>query len=212
MKVREPLPDAAQDAAVTDRDDDGVGRLPAELLGDLKRHGLLPLNRVGVVAGVAVVPPEAVAGLDAEGEGLGIAAANGRARRRRRSGAAPPWPRGAVSGTKMWHGSPRAAERHASDAPALPVEAVANSPRPSSRPLSSTMELARSLSDAEGLAVSSLTHSRCRPRAFRRPGTGQRGVAPTLKGNSTPVGGQWQQRQIAPVIAERRGGQVRASQ
>ena len=80
--------------------------------------------------------------------------------------------RGAVSGTKMWQGTPRAADRHANDAPALPVDAVANSPRPNSCPLSSTTELARSFSEAEGLAVSSLTQSRSRPNAFLRPGTG----------------------------------------
>ncbi len=50
--------DAAQDAAVPHEDKDHIRRLPAQLLTDLIRRGLLPFCHKRVVGSIAVIPAE----------------------------------------------------------------------------------------------------------------------------------------------------------
>ncbi len=73
---------------------------------------------------------------------------------------------------------PAAAAPKAVDTAALPVEAVVMVSAPRRSPPSITSAVARSLLDAVGLRVSSLTHRCGVPIAFLRAGAGSRGVPP----------------------------------
>ncbi len=73
-EIMEALPHRADDAAVAHRDDDHVGDLPSQLLGNLVCDRLLSLGHVRVEAGRPVVPAEALSGSEAQLDGIVIAA------------------------------------------------------------------------------------------------------------------------------------------
>ena len=55
-EVAQPLPHASHNVAVAYRDQDAVGRIPAQLLADFERDSLFALDGVRVIARVAAVP------------------------------------------------------------------------------------------------------------------------------------------------------------
>ena len=69
-QVAEALVQPADDAAIADADHDHVGGHPVKLLGELDGGGLLALAHVGIEAGAAHVPAEALAGARDAGEKL----------------------------------------------------------------------------------------------------------------------------------------------
>ena len=80
--------------------------------------------------------------------------------------------------TKMTARIPAAAAPNAVETAALPVDAVVIVSTPLRRPPSITRAVARSLLDAVGFLVSSLSHSRGSPRSCRRNGADSSGVPP----------------------------------
>ena len=84
--------------------------------------------------------------------------------------------------TKMTARSPAAAAPKAVATAALPVDAVVIVSSPRVSPSSRTSAVARSLFDAVGPRVSSLTHRRGMPSSRRSAGTGSSGVPPTGRG------------------------------
>ena len=74
LEITQPLEDPADDVAIAHGHQDAIWRLPAELLADLQRAGLLAFPGVGVGAGVAVVPTVGSAELQRQVEGVVVAA------------------------------------------------------------------------------------------------------------------------------------------
>ena len=74
LGLNKALPDATDDVAVADGHHHEIGDCEAERLDDFERDGLLALARVGIEAGVAVIPTPAARRLQAEVEGLIVGA------------------------------------------------------------------------------------------------------------------------------------------
>src|SRR5262249_3980772 len=72
----EPLPELREERAGGDRRDDGVGRLPAELLDDLEREGLRALGVVGAQVDVDEAPLDLARELGDEPRAVVVAAAH----------------------------------------------------------------------------------------------------------------------------------------
>src|SRR5579885_453752 len=73
QQVLKSAVDAADDAAIAARNENGIRRLPGKLLGNLQPGSLLALDQVGIVAGVAVVPAGTLAGCDTQVKRLIVA-------------------------------------------------------------------------------------------------------------------------------------------
>ena len=176
---RERLVQLRVERAGGDRRDDHVGRLPAELLGDLVRERLRALGVVAAQADVDEAPVELERELDRQPVAVVVACRRRRraSRRTRRSRSASP-ARGRPGRRRRPRDPPRRRARRPRSA-RLPVEEQASVVSPSSCALAVATATTRSLNECVGFAVSSFSQSSPTPSCLGEPvGARTSGVRP----------------------------------
>ena len=125
-QLAEALVDLRDQRAGGDRGDDGVGQLPAELLGDLERERLRALGVVRAEADVDERPVELERELDGEPAAVVVRAVDGVDGRRRRRAVAVSFSGSRSAGQKTAASRPSAAARAATAFARFPVDEQAS--------------------------------------------------------------------------------------